>query len=136
MCGIVGVFNLKGDPVSSQEIKKMTDSISHRGPDGEGIFIDENIGLGHRRLSILDVSSKGSQPMISKDGNWVIVFNGCIYNFRELKIELQSKGHEFVSTTDTEVIVEGLAEYGPSFFERLDGMFAVAAWNKKKKNYG
>ncbi len=133
MCGIVGVFNLKGDQVSSQEIKKMTDSISHRGPDGEGIFIDENIGLGHRRLSILDVSSKGSQPMISKDGNWVIVFNGCIYNFRELKIELQSKGHEFVSTTDTEVIVEGLAEYGPSFFERLDGMFAVAAWNKKEK---
>jgi asparagine synthase (glutamine-hydrolysing) len=133
VCGIVGVFNLKGDQVSSQEIKKMTDSISHRGPDGEGIFIDENIGLGHRRLSILDVSSKGSQPMISKDGNWVIVFNGCIYNFRELKIELQSKGHEFVSTTDTEVIVEGLAEYGPSFFERLDGMFAVAAWNKKEK---
>lgn len=133
MCGIVGIFNLKGDQVSSQEIKKMTDSISHRGPDGEGIYIDENIGLGHRRLSILDVSSRGSQPMISKDGNWIIVFNGCIYNFRELKIELQSKGHEFVSTTDTEVIVEGLAEYGHSFFERLDGMFAVAAWHKTEK---
>lgn len=133
MCGIVGVFNLNGNPVSSNEIKRMTDSISHRGPDGEGIYIDENIGLGHRRLAILDTSTKGAQPMVSKDNSWVIVFNGCIYNFRELKLDLQSKGHEFISKTDTEVIVEGLAEYGPSFFEKLDGMFAIAAYNKLTK---
>ncbi len=133
MCGIAGIYKLKGDAVSNQELKRMTDALVHRGPDGEGIFIDENLGLGHRRLAILDVSPKGSQPMSNKTGEWVIVFNGCIYNFRELKIELQSKGHEFVSTSDTEVIAEGLAAYGPSFFERLDGMFAVGAWNRKKK---
>lgn len=130
MCGITGIFNLKGLPVSSQEIKKMTNALAHRGPDGEDVFVDENLALGHRRLAILDISPKGAQPMQSKNGDWVIVFNGCIYNFRELKIELQAKGHEFVSTSDTEVIVEGLAEYGPAFFERLDGMFAVGAWHK------
>lgn len=133
MCGIVGILNLKGTPISSQEVQRMSDALSHRGPDGEGIFLDQNLGLGHRRLAILDISPKGAQPMSSKDGNWVIVFNGCIYNFRELKLELQSKGHEFVSTSDTEVIAEGLAAYGPSFFERLDGMFAVGAWDRQKK---
>jgi asparagine synthase (glutamine-hydrolysing) len=133
MCGIAGMFNLNGSPVSNQEIKLMTDALAHRGPDGEGIYIDQNLGLGHRRLAILDVSPKGAQPMMSKDGVWIIVFNGCIYNFRELKIELQSKGHEFVSNSDTEVIAEGLAAYGPSFFTRLDGMFAIGAWNTQSR---
>ncbi len=133
MCGIAGIFNLTGTPVSRQEIKAMTDTIEHRGPDGEGLFLDDNLALGHRRLAILDISPRGAQPMMSKDGKWVIVFNGCIYNFQHLKLELQSLGHEFVSTSDTEVIVEGLAAQGPSFFERLDGMFAIAAWNKEKK---
>lgn len=131
MCGIAGIFKLKGNPVSNQEVKKMTDALAHRGPDGEGIFIDNNVGLGHRRLAILDTSPKGAQPMSSKNGEWVIVFNGCIYNFQPLKLELQSKGHDFISTSDTEVIAEGLAAYGVSFFERLDGMFAVGAWNTK-----
>ncbi|PQV57279.1 asparagine synthase (glutamine-hydrolysing) [Sediminibacterium magnilacihabitans] len=111
----------------------MTDALAHRGPDGEGIFLDENLALGHRRLAILDISPKGAQPMSSKDGEWVIVFNGCIYNFRELKLELQAKGHEFISTSDTEVITEGLSAYGPSFFERLDGMFAIGAWHAKSR---
>ncbi|HQT24181.1 MAG: asparagine synthase (glutamine-hydrolyzing) [Sphingobacteriales bacterium 17-39-43] len=133
MCGIAGIFNLKGVPISRQEIKSMTDAIAHRGPDGEGIFLDGNLALGHRRLAILDTSPRGAQPMMSKDSKWVIIFNGCIYNFQQLRLELQSKGHEFVSTSDTEVIVEGLSAYGPSFFERLDGMFAVAAWDKTKK---
>lgn len=128
MCGIVGVFNLNGEPFGLTSLKHMADAIAHRGPDGDGYYTYENIALAHRRLAILDVSPKGAQPMTSKNGNWVVVFNGCIYNFLELKQELQAKGHEFVSTTDTEVIVEGLAEYGPSFFERLDGMFAVGAW--------
>lgn len=130
MCGIAGIFNLRGAPISSQEISRMTDALAHRGPDSSDVFIDESVALGHRRLAILDVSAKGAQPMSSKNGEWIIVFNGCIYNFRELKKDLQSKGHEFYSTSDTEVIVEGLAEYGPAFFERLDGMFAVGAWNK------
>jgi asparagine synthase (glutamine-hydrolysing) len=133
MCGIAGILNLNGSPVASQDIKRMTDSLAHRGPDGADVYLDNNMALGHRRLAILDVSPKGSQPMQSKNREWVIVFNGCIYNFRELKLELQSLGHEFVSTTDTEVIVEGLAEYGTQFFERLDGMFAIGAWNTVKK---
>lgn len=133
MCGIVGVFNLNGEPFGLSALKSMADAIAHRGPDGDGYFTEDNIALAHRRLSILDVSPKGAQPMTSKDGDWVVIFNGCIYNFLELKQELQAKGHEFVSTTDTEVIVEGLAEYGPAFFERLDGMFAVGAWRKSEK---
>jgi asparagine synthase (glutamine-hydrolysing) len=133
MCGIVGVFNLNGEPFALSNLKHMAEAIAHRGPDGDGYFIDNQIGLAHKRLAILDVSSMGAQPMTSKDGNWVITFNGCIYNYLELKQELQAKGHSFISTTDTEVIVEGLAEYGPSFFERLNGMFAVGAWNKQEK---
>jgi asparagine synthase (glutamine-hydrolysing) len=132
MCGIVGVFNLNGDTFSLAALKKMASSIEHRGPDGEGYYIENNIALAHKRLAILDTSSKGAQPMTSKDGKWTIVFNGCIYNFLELKQELLAKGHAFVSGTDTEVIVEGLAAYGPSFFERLNGMFAVGAWEKEK----
>lgn len=133
MCGIVGVFNLNGEPFALNNLKQMAETIAHRGPDGDGYFIDNQIGLAHKRLAILDVSPKGAQPMTSKDGNWVITFNGCIYNYLELKQELKAKGHEFVSTTDTEVIVEGLAEYGPSFFERLNGMFAVGAWCKNEQ---
>jgi asparagine synthase (glutamine-hydrolysing) len=133
VCGIAGIFHLSGKPVGNTEIKQMTRALAHRGPDGGDVFVHENIGLGHRRLAILDTSPKGCQPMPSKNGEWIVVFNGCIYNFRELKLELQSKGHEFISTGDTEVICEGLAEYGTSFFERLDGMFAIGAWNTKTK---
>ncbi len=133
MCGIAGVFNLDGSPYALGNLKKMAQAIAHRGPDGEGFFIENNIALAHRRLAILDVSPRGAQPMSSKDGNWVISFNGCIYNFLELKQELQARGHQFVSTTDTEVISEGLAAYGISFFQRLNGMFAIAAWNKHEK---
>jgi asparagine synthase (glutamine-hydrolysing) len=133
VCGIAGIFRLNGEPVAHKEIKQMTSALMHRGPDGEDVYVHENLALGHRRLSILDISPKGCQPMASKSGEWVIVFNGCIYNFRELKLELQAKGHIFVSTGDTEVIVEGLAAFGPSFFERLDGMFAVGAWNTRTR---
>ena len=133
MCGIVGVFNLNGEPFALNNLKQMAETIAHRGPDGDGYFVDNQIGLAHKRLAILDVSPKGAQPMTSKNGNWVITFNGCIYNYLELKQELKAKGHEFVSTTDTEVIVEGLSAYGPSFFERLNGMFAVGAWCKHEQ---
>ncbi len=133
MCGILGVFNIDGQPFSEDRLKKMAARIAHRGPDGEGYYVKDNIALAHKRLSILDTSARGTQPMTSKDGNWVLVFNGCIYNYLELKQELKSRGHEFYSTTDTEVIVEGLAEYGTSFLERLNGMFAIGAWNKKEK---
>ena len=133
MCGLVGVFHLDGDPVDLSLIQSLAVAISHRGPDGEGVFVEDYIGLGHRRLAILDTSPRGSQPMQSKNQEWVLVFNGCIYNFLELKLELKSKGSEFITTTDTEVIVEGLALYGINFLERLDGMFAIVAWNRKTK---
>jgi len=133
MCGIAGIINLNNIPAEEVVITSMTEAIAHRGPDGKGIFIDGNFALGHRRLAILDISEKGAQPMSSKQANWTIVFNGCIYNFKELKQELISKGHIFTSATDTEVIVEGLEAYGPKFFERLNGMFAIAAWNKNNR---
>jgi len=133
VCGIAGIFNISGNPTSLEVIKAMTNKIAHRGPDGEGFFVEENIALGHRRLAIIDTSPLGNQPMTSKNGQWVVVFNGCIYNYQELREELKSKGHSFISTTDTEVISEGLAAYGVSFFERFDGMFAIAAWHKSSK---
>ncbi|MBI2968183.1 MAG: asparagine synthase (glutamine-hydrolyzing) [Bacteroidetes bacterium] len=133
MCAIAGIFNLTGIPVPEQLIKKVTAQMSHRGPDGEGFFSEKNIALGHKRLAILDLSEKGKQPMFSKNKEWVIVFNGCIYNFKELRKELTAAGASFISTSDTEVIVEGLTLYGTSFLERLNGMFAIAAWNRTRK---
>lgn len=133
MCGIVGVFNLDGRPFSQSHLKSMACTLAHRGPDGEDYFLEDGVALAHRRLAILDLSPKGAQPMSSKNGEWVIVFNGCIYNFKELREELRKRGHEFVSTSDTEVIAEGLAAEGASFFQKLNGMFAVGAWNRREK---
>ncbi|MFO7526777.1 MAG: asparagine synthase (glutamine-hydrolyzing) [Ignavibacteriaceae bacterium] len=133
MCGIAGIFNLDGIQPGISIVKKMTETLSHRGPDDEGYYHKYNIALGHKRLSILDTSNKGRQPMISKDGLWVVVFNGCIYNFRELKKELIRKGHKFISSSDTEVLVEGLSCYGIDFIQRLNGMFAIGAFNTIEK---
>ncbi|QTN38490.1 asparagine synthase (glutamine-hydrolyzing) [Cryomorphaceae bacterium] len=133
MCGIVGIFQLNGEPVFRQEVQQMVRQVAHRGPDGEGIYIKGSIGLGHRRLAILDVSEKGAQPMSSKCGKWSVVFNGCIYNYLELKKDLHSKGHVFISQSDTEVLVEGLSHYGADFFEKINGMFAVGAWNEEER---
>lgn len=129
MCGIVGVFNLDRKPFRMSSLVEMGNQLNHRGPDDEGFYLKDNIGLGHKRLSILDTSRKGNQPMTSKDGKWVVVFNGCIYNYKELRKELKTKGYYFKSNTDTEVICEGLSAYGPEFFERFNGMFAIGAWN-------
>lgn len=131
MCGLTGVFNLDGAPVSRAVIVSMTASLAHRGPDGTGAWIRENIGLGHRRLAILDPSPNGLQPMASKNGEWVIVFSGCIYNFQELRTALRDRGHQFATGTDTEVIAEGLVAWGPDVFARFNGMFAVAAYNTR-----
>jgi asparagine synthase (glutamine-hydrolysing) len=81
MCGLTGIFNFNGQPTSLHIIRQMTRAIAHRGPDGDGFFVEENIAFGHQRLAILDTSPKGAQPMLSKNGEWVVVFNGCIYNF-------------------------------------------------------
>ena len=129
MCGILGIYNLDCSAVDAVMLEHMGQKIAHRGPDGEGQYIDGNIGLLHKRLAILDPSDNGKQPMTSKDGQWVVVFNGCIYNFKELREELRTKGHSFSSNTDTEVICEGLASEGISYVEKFNGMFAFAAWN-------
>ena len=133
MCGILGIYNLDGSSVIKDSIVEMGNQINHRGPDGEGIFVQNNIGFVHKRLAILDPSENGQQPMHSKDGKWVVIFNGCIYNFKELREELIEKGHIFNSESDTEVICEGLAAYGTIFFERFNGMFAIGAWNTEKE---
>lgn len=133
MCGIVGIFNLSGESISHQEITALNGCLSHRGPDGDGVFIDNNIALAHKRLAILDTSARGNQPMTSRDGRWVVIFNGCIYNYLTLKQELKSRGHSFVTTTDTEVITEGLSAFGPDYIQRFNGMFAIAAWDNERK---
>jgi asparagine synthase (glutamine-hydrolysing) len=133
MCGLAGVFNLNQVPVSTQLLKEMGNVIAHRGPDSNGIFVKDNLGLVHQRLAILDVSPKGAQPMSSKDNRFVIVFNGCIYNYIELRQLLRAKGHTFHSNTDTEVIVEGISAFGISFLEKMNGMFAIACWDMDKQ---
>ncbi len=129
MCGIAGIFHLSGQRAERSHLEAMAAYIAHRGPDGDGYFVEENIGLAHKRLAIIDPSPRANQPMTSADGKWVVVFNGCIYNFRELRQELEAAGRKFRTTSDTEVIVEGLAMHGPGFLEGLDGMFAIAAWS-------
>ena len=112
MCGICGQYNFVADgPVDAQAIKRMADAIAHRGPDDEGQFISGSIGLGFRRLSIIDVEG-GHQPMSDADGSVWVVFNGEIYNFSELKTQLQSHGHVFRTNSDTEVIVHGYKQWG------------------------
>lgn len=130
MCGIVGFVSDK--PNKAKIIKNMTDKIMHRGPDGEGYYIDKNIALGHRRLAIIDLEN-GKQPMTSQDKNLSIVFNGEIYNYKELRNELEKKGHNFKTNCDTEVLLHGYEEWGVDVPTKLRGMFAFAIWDKKNK---
>ncbi len=133
MCGITGILHCDGSPASPVVLKRMTDVIRHRGPDGEGQFVDGPAGLGHRRLSIIDLSSAGHQPMMTPCGRYVISYNGEVYNFRELRTELESHGIQFHSGTDTEVVLHALAEWGPSALVRFNGMFGIALWDKRER---
>jgi asparagine synthase (glutamine-hydrolysing) len=133
MCGICGIFNLNGEPVSPVNLRKMTDAIAHRGPDGEGFYTDSFVGLGHRRLAIIDLSPAGHQPMLTQDGQFAIVYNGEVYNFQELRAELESLGYQFRSKTDTEVVLNAYAEWGPECVSRFNGMFAFAIWDKTRQ---
>ncbi len=133
MCGITGIFNLNGEPASPNILKKMTDAIAHRGPDGEGHYTDNFIGLGHRRLAIIDLSPAGHQPMISANKQIVLSYNGEVYNFRELRIELERLGHQFHSQTDSEVVLNAWVEWGEDCVHRFNGMFAFSIWDKQKK---
>lgn len=133
MCGIAGLIHLNGDGVSPVVLKRMTDAIAHRGPDGEGQWIEGNVGLGHRRLAIIDLSPLGHQPMISADHRYAFSYNGEIYNFRELRTELEAAGYGFRSKTDTEIALHALAHWGAAALERFNGMFAFALWDRKER---
>ena len=133
MCGITGLIYTNNAPVSPVVLKTMTDSIAHRGPDGEGHWIDGNVGIGHRRLAVIDLSPAGHQPMITKDNRYVLSYNGEIYNFRELRVELEAKGYWFRSQTDSEVVLNALAEWGQKALNKFNGMFAIALWDKKAR---
>ena len=128
MCGFCGYINKK----EKNHIKKMTDAIIHRGPDDESYYTDEDIAMGFRRLSIIDLNG-GRQPISNEQDNMIITFNGEIYNFKEIKEDLIKKGHTFKTLTDTEVILHGYEEYGPGILDKLRGMFAFVIWDKNNK---
>ena len=133
MCGIAGYINLDGAPASAVILKKMTDVIAHRGPDGEGQWVEGNVGIGHRRLAILDLSPAGHQPMVTADHRYVLSYNGEIYNFRELRADLEAEGVWFRSQTDSEVVLYALAQWGTDALLKFNGMFALALWDRKEK---
>jgi asparagine synthase (glutamine-hydrolysing) len=134
MCGINGIAYTKssGRTVDTQILRQMRDVLTHRGPDEEGIFVDRNIGFGHRRLSIVDLQS-GQQPMMTRSGHCVITYNGEIYNHADFRDELISRGHAYTTRSDTEAILHLYEEYGVDCLDRFRGMFAFAIWDKAKE---
>jgi asparagine synthase (glutamine-hydrolysing) len=134
MCGINGILHLQSQrKVDERILIKMRDSLEHRGPDDQGLFLDNNIGFGHRRLSILDVSSAGHQPFLSENGRYCMVYNGEIYNYKEFYPELKSNGFDIRTACDTEVLIKLFQLHGLKMLNRLNGMFAFAIWDKLEK---
>ncbi len=136
MCGITGVYHFNNDEKTTKEtVDKMRDTLAHRGPDGKGTFVskDKKVGLGHRRLSIIDLSEKGAQPMTDEKEEIQIVYNGEVYNFKEIRKDLKNLGYDFKSETDTEVIMKSYQEWGVDCVKKFNGMFAFAIWDKEKE---
>ena len=131
MCGFAGFVGEVDD--REQVLVNMMNTIVHRGPDSAGKYVDEDAALGFRRLSIIDLSSVGDQPLYNEDRSMVLVFNGEIYNYQDLREELKAAGHEFVSNTDSETLIHGYEEWGEKLVDRLRGMYAFAIWDTKKK---
>jgi asparagine synthase (glutamine-hydrolysing) len=133
MCGICGICNYReGDPVDEALLRSITERMTHRGPDDSGLLVDGDVGLGVRRLSVIDLVT-GGQPARNEDGSVCVVSNGEIYNFRELRRELEARGHRFRSRSDTEVIAHGYEQWGIAALGRLDGMFALAVWDARRR---
>jgi asparagine synthase (glutamine-hydrolysing) len=132
MCGIAGILNLNSKQVEEESIISMLSSIYHRGPDESGVYFGNGIGLGNVRLSIIDLES-GQQPMIDESGNYVIVYNGELYNYIELREALLEKGYKFKTSSDTEVVLNMFIHYGAECLSHFNGQFAFAIWNKKKE---
>ena len=134
MCGLAGLLHPeKGGAIDMRVLRRMTDALAHRGPDGDGFHSEPGIGLGHRRLAIIDPTG-GEQPMWNEDGSVVIVFNGMIYNYRELMVELQALGHVFRTKCDTETIVHAWEEWGTDCLDRLHGFFSLALWDRRRQS--
>jgi asparagine synthase (glutamine-hydrolysing) len=135
MCGITGIFAYSNaaPPVNSQELLQIREVMTARGPDDAGIWLSERIGLAHRRLSIIDLTKMGTQPMTTQDGIFRIVFNGEIYNYRQLRSQLKAKGYSFHTNSDTEVLLHLYAEYGAKMVYHIRGMYAFAIWDDKNK---
>jgi asparagine synthase (glutamine-hydrolysing) len=136
MCGIAGIWNLKGAPVERPAIVRFVASLAHRGPDGEGVLIDDggSLALAHRRLAILDLSAAANQPMESLSGRYVITYNGEVYNFLELRQELERSGFRFSSDTDTEVVLAAFEKWGAECLSRFNGMWSFAIWDRKRRS--
>jgi len=134
MCGICGKINLTGDPPSEALIRRMTSTLHHRGPDDDGVYVKGPAGLGHKRLSIIDLSPAGHQPMCNEDGTVWIVFNGEIYNYQAIRSQLMARGHRFRSNSDTEAILHLYEEEGPECVQKLRGMFAFGIWDEKDRS--
>ena len=133
MCGIAGIINREATgQIDRDSLDRMTDALAHRGPDGRGIHIEPGVGLGHRRLAIIDVSS-GQQPLFNEDESVVVIYNGELYNFQELSVQLKARGHRFRTECDTEVVVHAWEEWGNDCVERFRGMFAFALWDRKQR---
>ena len=130
MCGIAGILRGDGQAAEPGPLQRMAALIAHRGPDGEGFFREGPVGLAHRRLAIIDLTERAAQPMHSADGRYVLVYNGEIYNFRELRAELETLGHAFRSASDSEVLLAAWAQWGPQSLGRFNGMFAFALWDR------
>jgi len=138
MCGIAGIFayGAGAPPVDKEELLHVREAMVRRGPDGEGLWIapDSRIGLAHRRLAIIDLSADGAQPMATPDGRLCVTFNGEIYNYRELRRELITKGHVFRSQSDTEVLLHLFADRGPKMVHALRGMYAFGIWDAREQS--
>ena len=130
MCGIAGYLQFNGDAVSPVVLRRMGEAIAHRGPDGEGVFSDGPCGLVHRRLAIIDLSPAGHQPMATENGRYVISYNGEVFNFQELRIELEALGWHFRSRTDSEVVLKAVAQWGTGALARFNGQFAFGVWDR------
>src|SRR4051812_34667369 len=132
MCGIAGLIDLKARGVGRGQVERLCARLAHRGPDEEGYHVEGGVGLGQRRLSIIDLSG-GKQPMGNEDGTVWVTFNGEIYNFQELRPELERRGHRFATSSDTEVILHAYEEYGEACLSRFRGMFAFAVWDQNRR---
>jgi asparagine synthase (glutamine-hydrolysing) len=133
MCGLAGILELDGAPVSNAVLTRMTDTIAHRGPDAEGFFVAGPLGFGHRRLAIQDPTPAGQQPMATPDGRYVLSFNGEVLNYRELRVELEAVGYVFRSRSDTEVVLAALQRWGTNALVRFNGMFALCLWDTQER---